>query len=284
MVALAAVVAGCGGSSSDGGELRVVATTGQLGDFARQVGGGRVSVKTILDAKTDPHDYEPRPSDAQAIAEADVVLASGGEVDGWLEDLVGQAGGDAKRITLDQEIGVESDDPHWWQDPSNAAAAVERIQALLADEDADGASAYAARSEKYVARIRALDDRIESCMSSLKPERRKLVTNHDAFGYFARRYDIDVLGSIIPGRSTNAQASAGDVRKLVAAIKRENVRTIFPETSLNRRLEQAVARESGAKVGPALYADTVAPDGTYLTALRHDADAMADAFGGGCRL
>src|SRR5918994_4023213 len=122
LVASAGVMAACGddsdGSASDE-TVRVVATTTQLGDMARQIGGDRVSVDTILGAKADPHDYEPRPSDAQAIAEADVVLASGGEIDEWLEDLVEQAGGEAERVTVKDEIRAEGDDPHWWQDPRN---------------------------------------------------------------------------------------------------------------------------------------------------------------------
>ena len=123
-------------------------------------------------------------------------------------------------------------------------------------------------------------------MAAIPADRRKLVTNHDAFGYFAHRYDITVLGSIIPALSTSAQPSAGDVRRLVAAIKREKVSTIFPDSAINQRLEDAVARDAGAKVGPALYADTLGPKGsegaTYLGALRHDASAMAAGFGGAC--
>ena len=284
---VALTLAGCGRDDDGGGgdgRLRVVATTQQLGDFAREVGGDRVAVTTILDGRTDPHEYEPRPSDAAAIAEADVVLRSGGEVDAWLDDLVAQAGGDADRSTLGDEIGAQGPDPHWWQDPTNAVAAVQRIRDVLTTLDRDHEAGYAQRAERYARRIEALDERIESCMSAIAPEDRRLVTNHDAFGYFARRYDIEVLGSIIPGRSTTAQPSAGDVRRLVAAIRREGVGTIFPESALSRRLEDAVARESGAKVGPALYADTLGPEGTYLDALRHDAAAMAKGFGGRCDL
>jgi ABC-type Zn uptake system ZnuABC Zn-binding protein ZnuA len=212
------------------------------------------------------------------------VLASGGDVDAWLGDLVKQADGDAERATLADEIGADSEDPHWWQDPANAAFAVQRIGQLFAKRDPDATDAYTASAKRYAAKINALDERIESCMSSVADDKRTLVTSHDAFGWFARRYDIEVLGSVIPGRSTSAQPSAGDVRELVAAIRREGVRTIFPESALNPRLEQAIARDAGAKVGPALYADTLGPSGTYLGALRHDAAAMAAGFGAKCRL
>ena len=123
-------------------------------------------------------------------------------------------------------------------------------------------------------------------MGAADADRRKLVTNHDSFGYFAARYDIEVLGSIVPALSTSAQPSAGDVRRLVAAIKRENVTTIFPESALNQRLERAVARDAGVEVGEPLYADTLGPDddGTYLDALRHDAALIAESFGADCAL
>ena len=265
---------GCGDESSSDGRTKVVTTTTQLGDFARQVGGDRVEVEAILDAKVDPHDYEPRPSDAQAVAEADVVLRSGGAVDAWLDDLVGQAGGDAQVVTLTDEIGVAvEDDPHWWQDPRNVIEAIEVIAAETGGDD-----------RAYAVEVGDLDSRIAECMRAIPAARRKLVTNHDAFGFFAERYGIEVLGSIIPGGSTTSQPSAGDVRRLVEAIRREKVTTIFPESALNQDLEKAVARDSGAKVGPPLYADTLGPEGTYLSALAHDAAAMAEGFGGRCEL
>ena len=270
------LAAGCGGDAGGSGNgVEVVATTTQLGDMARQIGGDKVDVTTILDAKVDPHEYEPRPSDAQAIAEADVVLRSGGEVDAWLDDLVDQAGGDAEVVDVGERVGASGDDPHWWQDPRLALKAVDVIAGALGREAAPRAPAY--RRE-----IEQTDRAIAACMRAIPAARRKLVTNHDAFGYFARRYAIEVLGSIIPGRSSAAQPSAGDVRELVDAIKREDVTTIFPETALNQRLEEAVARDAGVKVGPPLYADVVGPDGTYLGALKHDARAMAEGFGGRC--
>ena len=290
----AVLLAGCGGDDGAAGEggLRVVATTTQLGDLARQVGGDRVSVDTLVTANADPHDFEPRPSDAQAVAEADVVLQSGGDLDEWLGEVLDSAGGDAERLTLlDGMRTIEGDgetDPHWWQDPRNTVRAVERIRDVFTQADDAGRDVYTDQAGGYADRIRALDTAIASCFEAIPAERRKLVTNHDAFGYFAARYDIDVLGSIVPALSTAAQPSAGDVRRLVAAIRRERVQTIFPESAVGQRLERAVAEEAGARVGPALYADTLGPKGsdgeTYLGALRHDAAAMAEGFGGECRL
>ena len=273
----AAAAAGCGGSGGSGGDggLRVVASTEQLADFAREVGGDRVEVDTLLQAGTDPHDFEPRPSDAEAIASADLVLRSGGEIDEWLDDLVGSAGGDADVVDVGEEIGATGDDPHWWQDPRNVLRALDVIGPRL--DATSGARAYAEK-------VRGLDRRIAVCMRSIPRERRKLVTNHDAFGWFADRYGIEVLGSIIPGRSTSAQPSSRDVRELVDTIRREGVTTIFPESALEQRLEQAVARDAGADVAEPLYADTLGPQGDYLVALRHDAAVMARGFGGDCAL
>ena len=289
LLALLALAAGCGDDAAGGAQVRVAATTGQVADLAREVGGDRAAVDQLLPANADPHDHEPRPSDARAVAEADVVLRSGGDLDAWLTDVLEGAGVDAEAVTLAEAVGAgDAPDPHWWQDPRNAVRAVERIRAVLTEADPEGAAAYRGNAARYTRRIEATDRAIARCMAAIPRERRKLVTNHDAFGFFAARYGIEVLGSIVPGRSTSAQPSAGDVRELVAAIRRERVRTIFPESSLGGRLERAVARDAGARVGPALYADALGepgtPGATYLDALRHDAAAMAEGFGGDCAL
>jgi ABC-type Zn uptake system ZnuABC Zn-binding protein ZnuA len=271
-------LAACGRSEGEDGRL-VVATTPQLADFARHVVPAGTEVRALLPENVDPHDFEPRPSDAEAIADADLLLQSGGEVDDWFDDLFDSAGGDEdRRIVLDERIEATGDDPHWWQDPHMAAKAVEAIGATFAEEEA------AERTRAYVGEIRRLDRAIERCVRSIPPERRKLVTNHDAFGWFARRYDVEVLGSIIPGRSTSARPSARDVRELVDRIRAEGVRTIFPESALDQRLEEAVARDAGVEVGEPLYADTLGPSNTYVGALRHDAAAIARGLGGDCDL
>jgi ABC-type Zn uptake system ZnuABC Zn-binding protein ZnuA len=189
-------------------------------------------------------------------------------------------------VTLIDAVERRGDDPHWWQDPRNVVRATAAIERAFASADAGGRATYERNAARYGSEVRALDERIASCLDGVDPDRRKLVTNHDAFAYFAGRYDLEILGSIIPGRSTSAQPSAGDVRELVRDIRRENVTTIFPESALNQRLEKAVARDAGAKVGDPLYADTLGPgeNGTYLEALRHDANLIAASFGASCEL
>jgi zinc/manganese transport system substrate-binding protein len=273
---------GCGESAPSGdGELSVVATTTLVGDLARNAGGDRVAVHTLVDPSVDPHEYEPKPSDVRSISDAAVVLRSGGDLDRWLDDLIENAGGDAEIVTLIESvktIGGDELDPHWWQDPANAVRAVRAIEAVLTAADPDGRHAYARNGRAYRAKLRELDRQIAACMRRIPANRRKLVTTHDALGYFARRYDVEVVGSVIPSLSTQAQASAREVRELVDQIRDEGVETIFPETALNPRLERAIAREAGVDVGDPLWADALGPRGsdgeTYIEAMAANTASM----------
>jgi ABC-type Zn uptake system ZnuABC Zn-binding protein ZnuA len=282
---------GCARDGSDGAPgARVVATTTQLGDIARAVGGARAAVRQILRPSSDPHAYEPRPSDVKAVAGAQVVLRSGGDVDAWLGDVLRNAGSDARTVTiLDDLPSPRADDdgvdPHWWQDPANAARAAVTIRDALVAADPAGRAAYGANARRFVARVLALDRAIAACMRRVPAAERKLVTDHDALGYFADRYGIEVVGTVIPANSTQAQASAGEVARLVRTIRAAGVRAIFPESSVNPRLARAIARDAGASVGRALYADALgakgSPGATYLGALRANTLALASGFSGG---
>ncbi len=280
---------GAGGGAGGGDDARtVVATTTQVADLARAVAGRRAEVRQILRPNSDPHDYEPRPSDVRAVAGAAVVLRSGGGLDDWLGGVVDNAGSDAATTTLIDAVhtrrGEDGVDPHWWQDPRNAIAAVRRIRDVMIGADPGGRAAYTANAAAYLARLRALDGAIARCMRSIPANRRRLVTDHDALGAYADRYAIEIVGTVIPGRSAQAQASAGEVLRLARAIRAMGVRTIFPQGSANAKLVRAVAREAGASVGPALYADTLGPAGspgaTYLGSLRFNTRALAAGFGG----
>lgn len=324
VIALAAV--GCGDrASSPAGDanVTVVATTTQVADLARQVGGERVEVLRILQPNSDPHGYEPRPSDAEAIAGADVVLQSGGDVDEWLERLIDSAGGDAARIELIQAVETvepgsggrggrhareqgagdghgddahvgedphdhgDGADPHWWQDPRNAVLAVAAIRDALVAADPAGRPDYEAGARAYSARLRRLDRDVAACLEQVPPAQRRLVTTHDSLGYYADRYGIEVVGALIPSQSTAAQPSAGDVAELVDQIERERVAAIFPESSIDPKLERAVARETGATVGRALWADTLGPEGsdgaTYVESIRSNTAALVEGLTGGAR-
>lgn len=281
---------GCGGEdeASGGGSITVVATTTQVGGMTRAVAGERARVVQLLSASSDPHDYEPRPSDARRLARSALVLRSGGDLDEWSAGLVDTAGGKPRLINLiDSVRTIENGevDPHWWQDPANGVSAVEAIRDALIDADPAGRGAYERNARRYVGELRRLDRSIASCLSRVPREKRKLVTTHDALGYFARRYDIEVIGALIPSLSTQAQPSARDTERLVGQIRRERVEAIFPESSLDPRLERAVARESGARVGGALWADALGPAGsagaTYVGSMADNTRKLVDGFSGG---
>jgi ABC-type Zn uptake system ZnuABC Zn-binding protein ZnuA len=297
LLTLAAIaVAGCGSSSSGGGGLKVVVTTTQLGDIARQIAGTDAHVTQLLHPNTDPHDYEPRPADVRATATAAVILKSGDGLDHWIDDVVEQSGANASTIdagaaathhVAGDSSGPEASkyDPHWWHDPRNVRAAVARIARAFADADKAHAAGYRARAKAYDAKLAKLDARIARCIATIPPAQRKLVTDHDAFNYFARRYGLQVVGAVIPSQTTQAQASAGDVAALVRTIRREHVRAVFPETSVNRKLAETIARASGASADLELYGDTLGPSGsrgaTYLGMEQANADAIVKGLSGG---
>ena len=287
---LAAALAACGGdraaSGSGAGSFHVVATTTQMADFARNVAGTRASVTQILAPNTDPHEYEVRPGDVKALAEADLVLRSGGEVDAWLDDALSAAGVDSGDVVdVGRAAGLEGDDPHWWQDPVRADKGVSAIRDALVRADPGGASAYRAGAARYLTRLKTLDARVRACMSRVPANQRLLVTSHDALGYYARRYGIRVVGTVIPALTTAAQPSAGAVAKLVDTIEQTGVRTIFAESSVNPKVEQAIARQTGARIGPPLWADSLGPKGssgaTYVGSIAFNTEALASGFTSG---
>jgi ABC-type Zn uptake system ZnuABC Zn-binding protein ZnuA len=277
-------LAGCSSSDNGDSERRLVATTAHVADLVRHVAGDRASVTQLLPADADPHDYEPRPSDAQALAEATTVFRSGGEVDEWLGDVVGQAGGDAETVTLIDSVERLSDDPHWWHDARNAQRAVAAIRDALVEADPDGAETYRRNARAYGETLIQLDADVADCVDRLPRERRKLVTTHDSLRYFAARYGFDVVGAAIPSLSSQAQPSAAATERLVDQIREHDVPAIFPEQSLDPRLEEAIAREADAEVAPPLWADTLAPDGdasTYTGALEANTQTIVAALSEG---
>jgi len=289
------LLSGCGiGDDTPEGKVPVVATTSHVADLARAVGGEQVSVTQLLQPNTDPHDFEPRPSDVTATAQAHVILANGLGLDHWIDGVADRSGGDAQVVDLGASVpvkrageGGEANDPHWFHDPHNAQAAVERIRGELAKADPAHADAYARNATAYVRKLDALDAGIRRCFAAVPREQRKLVTDHDAFGYFTDRYGIQVIGAVIPSQTTQAQPSAGDTAELADTIEREGVKAIFPEESLNPDVARALADQTGITADHELYGDTLGPEdspgGTYLGMERANADAMVRGFTGGRR-
>ena len=302
VLAVGLLAAGCGqgasgpGDDLPGGKLSVVATTTQIGDFVRRVGGEDVDVHQVLKPNTDPHEYEPRPEDVEAAAGARIVFENGDNLDRWMGEVVEQAGGDPEVVDLGVSVPVklpgESSgpeaskyDPHWWHDPKNAEAAIEEIRDTLVAADPKDRETYQRNAKTYLARLEKLDKGIESCMDKVPQGERKLVTDHDAFSYFAKRYGVDVVGAVIPSQSTQGQPSAKELSGLVSLIKRENVKAVFPESSINPELARQIARQTGASADYTLYGDTLGPKGsdgdTYLEMEAHNATAMVEGFTGG---
>ena len=289
-------LAGCGGAVSGGSRGRpvVVATTTQLGDLAREIGGDRIEVRQILQPGSDPHQYELRPSDVAAVAGADLVLLSGLGLDDWMRPAIKDAGSHATVVDVGAHVptrlagsGEEAGakDPHWWHDPRNMAAAAALVGARLQAADPAAAPALAARTAAYRARLRALDAGIRACIARVAPARRKIVTSHDAFAYFARRYGLRIVGAVIPSNTTQAQASAGALAQLEDTIRREHVSAVFPESSVNAKLAERIAQDTGASSQNRLYGDTLGPKGsagsTYLGMERANAAALVHGMTGG---
>jgi zinc/manganese transport system substrate-binding protein len=300
---LVVLLSGCGGSASQGHSgPDVVATTTQIGDWTRAVAGDAARVHQILQPNTDPHEYEPRPHDVEAVAEAKIVFVNGDELDSWMGSVISNAGGSPEVVDLGAKVPIrragESEgseasryDPHWWGDPRNVETAVGVIRDALVRANPAAAATYRANAAAYQRRLRSLDRGIQKCLSAVPAAQRKLVSDHDAFGYFAQRYGIAVVGAVIPSQSTQAQASASDVAELVRLVRREHVRAIFPESSLSPKLVEQIARETGARADSTLYGDALGPSdssgATYLAMERANADAMARGFTGGthgCRI
>jgi ABC-type Zn uptake system ZnuABC Zn-binding protein ZnuA/ABC-type Mn2+/Zn2+ transport system permease subunit len=286
---------GCGSAA---GGASAVATTTQIGDWLRVLAGPDAAVHQILQPSTDPHEYEPRPKDVLATADAKLVFENGDGLDAWMTTVVSQSGGNPRQIVLAGRVPVKlagersgpeasRDDPHWWHDPHNVEAAVRSMDTALAQVDGTHRRGYERRTDAYLAQLRTLDRGIAACFASVPRSERKLVTDHDAFGYFAHRYGIQVVGAVIPSQTTQAQPSAGEIAHLIALIRREHVKAVFPESSLSPRLAQTIARETGAVSSYTLYGDTLGPSGspgaTYLGMERANADAMVRGFTGGAR-
>jgi ABC-type Zn uptake system ZnuABC Zn-binding protein ZnuA len=215
---------------------------------------------------------------------------------------VRNAGGSPQVVDLGQKVPVKLPgetsgpeasryDPHWWHDPVNAEEAVGRIRDVLDAKDPDHASTFDANARAYLAKLKTLDSGITACSTQVPLDERKLVTDHDAFNYFAKRYDIQVVGAVIPSQTTQAEPNAKQLQALVELIKKEQVQAVFPESSLSPKLAQAIANETGASSDYTLYGDTLGPAGssgaTYLTMEAANADEMLKGFTGGagsCRI
>ena len=283
-LALSGCAADPGPGGSAGSPVTVVATTPQVADFVRIVGGDAVRVHQVVQAGVDPHEFEPSPADQEAIRSSRAIFENGLALESWVEGAVKAAGSRAPVVTTSQgasvrKASVEGDetDPHIWHDPANAKVMVANIARGLGVAVPDRAADIAARAAAYTAEIDVLDAEVRAQVDTIPGPQRKLVTNHDALGYFTDRYGITLVGSVIPSFDSQAELSSRQLSDLVTTIRAQGVKAIFAESSLPAKTAETVARDAGVKVvagEDALYADSLGPPGsagdTYLKMVRHN--------------
>ncbi len=278
---------GCGRqeTATSGDRLQVVTTMAILQDMIMHVGGDLVDVRNILPPGAGPESYQPRPGDAAAIAAAKIVFYNGTGLESWLNDLFATAGGtDQPRISLSEglpAIGANEQfsagNPHFWLDPHYGMTYVERIRDGLSKVDPQNAAVYRKNADAYLAELQKLDSRLMEQANTIPPEKRKLITNHDAFPYFARRYGFEVLGTILP--SSDANLSAGQLKELIDLIKAQNVQAIFAESQFRPEITRQLAEDAGVKTVATLYTDTLGDQApTYMSMLEYDMNQIVTAL------
>jgi ABC-type Zn uptake system ZnuABC Zn-binding protein ZnuA len=288
------LIVGCAPAADGRGDarLRVVATTTILADWVRNVGGERVQTDSLLAPGEDAHAFEPIPSDARRLSDADLILAFGFGLEPWLADLHAASGSSVPLVEVSEGLearpAAEEEgehgalDPHVWFDVRRAMAAVERVRDALTEVDPPGETTYRANAEAYIAELEALDEWIVEQVATLPVERRKLVTSHDTFAYFAERYGFVVVGSLLPTSTEAASPSAQDILRLAEAIRREGVPAVFPENVTTGSLLNQVAEEAGVEVVGPLYTDALGPAGspadTYLGLMHFDVETIVAAL------
>ncbi|MCA2215984.1 metal ABC transporter substrate-binding protein [Jidongwangia harbinensis] len=349
IAAAVTVLAGCGSDGEGDGAGRagapagnaipVVATTPEIADLTRNIGGPDVAVTQIIKPNVDPHDYEPTPADIQAIATARIVVKNGVGLEEWFDRTIEAAGftgtvvdaskgvtlregghaeepgheepgheepghgepgheeggaaeggaakGGAAKGGAGEEHEGEEHDPHIWHDPRNVRIMVGTIEKALAAADPARAATFGKNLAAYAAEVDRLDRENAAAFARIPAAQRKLVTNHDAFGYYVQRYQLQFVGSVIPSLDTSAELSAQQLRDLVAKIRATGTRAIFTESSLPPKAAEAIAQQAGVKVvggDDALFGDSLGapgtPEGTYLGAERHNTRVIVSALGG----
>ncbi len=285
------------GAASAAGPIPVVATTPQVADFVRNIGGRDVAVTQIIKPGVDPHEYEPTPAALQAISKARLVVKNGVNLERWLDQTIQSAGFVGPVIDSSQGVPLRTGDPgdaetkdgdpHIWHNPQNAEIMVADIEKGLAAADPAHATAYGKNLARYEAQLDRLDASNVAAFAKLPADDRKLVTNHDAFGYYVDRYHLQFVGSVIPSQDTSAELSAKQLTDLVARIKATGTTAIFTESSLPPKTADAIARQAGVKVfggDEALYGDSLGPAGspgaTYLGAEKHNTQVIVSALAG----
>jgi len=266
LVGAAALLLPAGGQAADG-KLKVVASFSVLADIVKTVGGDHIALTTLVGPDGDAHVFEPTPADAKAVAEADVVFVNGLGLEGWMERLIQAAGykgtvavatAGVKARTMEED-GATITDPHAWQDLGNGRLYVANVAAALAAADPKDADDYRAAAAAFTAAIDAKDRWVRAELTAVPDAQRRIITSHDAFGYFGAAYGISFLAP--EGVSTDAEPSAAGMAKLIRQMRDENIKIVFFENMTSPKLVETLAKEAGARVGGTLYSDALSPPG-----------------------
>lgn len=264
--------------------LNVVASFSILADFVRNVGGDRINLTTLVGTDSDVHVYTPAPGDAKRIAEAKLVIVNGLGLEGWLPRLVQSAASKAQVVTASAGVAPlkrgSAADPHAWQSVPNARVYVTDIANALATSAPDDAEFFRAQARTYLEKLETLDREVRDALSKIPPERRKVISTHNAFGYFAAEYGVQFVAPL--GVSTETEPSARDIAVIIGQIKAQKIPAVFLENISDDRLIRRIAAETGAKVGGTLISDGLTgengPAPTYIDMVRHNIKALTSAL------
>jgi ABC-type Zn uptake system ZnuABC Zn-binding protein ZnuA len=277
-------------------KIDVVVTNSILADWVNAVGKEKVSVHSLVGANSDVHTFEPAPQDGIAIAKANVIINFGMGLEPWLKELYKSSGSKAHRYTVTDGVNFiyltehkehgmfrEEADPHIWHDPTNAIKVVQGIATALVNEDPKNAQFYWGNSRAYIDELVKIDGWIIKQLRKIPEERRKIVTSHDTFAYYAKRYGFEVIGSVIDSATTEAaDPSAQKIAELIEKVKASGAPAIFLENTSNSKIAQSVAQETGVKIAPRLYSDALGEAGseadTYLKMMEYNTQVFADAL------
>lgn len=291
VIAGAVAATGCAPAEDEGGPRRVLATTTMIAEAAERLSAGCLHVHGLLPVGGDPHVYEPVPRDARAVAASHLVLYNGFGLEGWLDRLIRNAGGSRPVVVVSDGLEPihggygdgDDPDPHLWGDVRNFVTYVENIANALAETAPECAEPVRANAAAYRAELEALDAWVRERTASIPERNRYLVTSHDAFQYFARAYGLEVLGSPI-GVSTDEEASAQTVARIIADVRRTGVPALFIETTVNPNVIRRISIETGARIGGELYSDSLGKPGTgtgtYVGMIVHNTRTVVRALGG----
>ena len=290
LTALASLfLTGCGSApKSSDGRLKALTSTTFLADITRNIAGDRISVDSLLPVGADPHAYQAAPSDVAKIVESDLLILNGLEYEHFIEPLLDNAGGERLMIEATAGLSPRKDagsehgvDPHMWLDPNLVVTYVENIRDGLIQIDVEGTQIYKANADAYIVQLKDLDRWIVEQVNTIPVERRLLVTNHEAVGYFAERYGFEVVGAVIPSMSTDAGTSAKGLAALIEQVKAAGAPAIFLGEVENPDLANQIAEEINVKVVDNLYLESLTdgtPAATYIDMMKHNVNQIVEAL------